>query len=102
MVSNFRQKYSRYLPVLEPTPAKAVRKSSLAKESDRTSRNNDRKKGNSDSLTKRRSTMNSRGAYDEAEVLRMVLEQSKGENATDAAENGNKKGKRNRDDSSDE
>ena len=46
--------------------------------------------------------MNSRGAYDDAEVLRMVIEESKGDNATNGSENGTRKGKRNRDDSSDE
>ena len=102
MPSKHRQKYSRYLPVLEPAPAKSARKSSYSKDSDRASRNNDRKKGNSDALTKRRSTMNSRGAYDDAEVLRMVLEESKGENTTHGSESSNRKGKRNRDDSSDE
>lgn len=97
-----RQKYSRYLPVLEPPPAKPTRKSSFPKEPDRTSRNSDKKKAGTDAFTKRRSTMNSRGAYDDAEVLRMVIEQSKGDNATHGSDNGNRKGKRSRDDSSDE
>ncbi|KAL9079440.1 MAG: hypothetical protein Q9157_001694, partial [Trypethelium eluteriae] len=96
------QKYSRYLPVLDPPPAKPTRKSSFPKEPDRGTKNSDKKKANADAVTKRRSTMNSRGAYDEAEVLRMVIEESKGENRTRGAENGNRKGKRNRDDSSDD
>ncbi|KAI9683281.1 MAG: hypothetical protein M1822_006146 [Bathelium mastoideum] len=96
------QKYSRYLPVLEPPPAKPTRKSSFPKDSERTSRNSDRKKGNENSFTKRRSTMNSRGAYDDAEVIRMVIEVSKGENATQSSNSSNRKGKRNRDDSSDD
>jgi hypothetical protein len=48
--------------------------------------------------TKRRSTMNSRAAYDEDEVLRKVLEESKTEGQA-STENGSRKGKRNRDDS---
>lgn len=42
--------------------------------------------------------MNSRAAYDEDEVLRKVLEESKHEGAVPASENGNRK-KRSRDDS---
>lgn len=48
--------------------------------------------------TKRRSTMNSRAAYDEDEVLRKVLEESKTEGQA-STENGSRKGKRNRDES---
>ena len=46
--------------------------------------------------------MNSRGAYDEAEVLRMVIEESKGDKTAHGSENSNRRAKRNRDDSSDE
>ncbi len=46
--------------------------------------------------TKRRATMNSRAAYDEDEVLRKVLEESKFEGQA-GTENGSRKGKRNRD-----
>lgn len=42
--------------------------------------------------------MNSRAAYDEDEVLRKVLEESKHEGAAPPSENGNRK-KRSRDDS---
>jgi hypothetical protein len=42
--------------------------------------------------------MNSRAAYDEDEVLRKVLEESKHEGLTDASENGTRK-KRSRDES---
>jgi hypothetical protein len=47
--------------------------------------------------TKRRSTMNSRAAYDEDEVLRKVLEESKVE-GSGSTESGSRKGKRHRDD----
>lgn len=48
-----------------------------------------------DNLTKRRSTMNSRAAYDEDEVLRKVLEESKG----DLPNSSDRRAKRGRDDS---
>jgi hypothetical protein len=51
-----------------------------------------------ESFSKRRSTMNSRAAYDEDEVLRKVLEESKNEGTAPQSENGNRK-KRSRDDS---
>lgn len=51
-----------------------------------------------DSFSKRRSTMNSRAAYDEDEVLRKVLEESKNEGPALPSDNGNRK-KRSRDDS---
>ena len=38
--------------------------------------------------------MNSRAAYDEEEVFRRVLEESKGNNGTENSSNGNRKGKR--------
>jgi hypothetical protein len=47
---------------------------------------------------KRRSTMNSRAAYDEDEVLRKVLEESKTEGSV-VADGGSRRGKRVRDDS---
>lgn len=43
--------------------------------------------------------MNSRAAYDEDEVLRKVLEESKTEDAVPSTDNGSRKGKRSRDDS---
>jgi hypothetical protein len=47
--------------------------------------------------TKRRSTMNSRAAYDEDEVLRKVLEESKTEGQGSTVD-GSRRGKRGRDD----
>ncbi|KAI9694364.1 MAG: hypothetical protein M1820_008964 [Bogoriella megaspora] len=94
------QKYSRYLPVLEQ--AKTARKNSLAKDLDRASSNNDKKsKATADVATKRRSTMNSRGTEQDEAILQMVLEQSSRENAV-RSNNGARKAKRARDDSSDE
>lgn len=46
--------------------------------------------------------MNSRQAYDEEETLRRVIEESKGENETGHSITGSRKGKRSRDDSSEE
>jgi len=93
------QKYSRYLPVYDQQHGKKARKSSVSKETvSPSSRHNDRNPRSSvDSLGKRRSTMNSRAAYDEDEVLRKVLEESKHEGAP-PSEGGNRK-KRSRDDS---
>ena len=50
-----------------------------------------------ESFTKRRSTMNSRAAYDEDEVLRKVIEESKGE-GTKSIDGSTRKGKRSRED----
>ncbi|KAF2631518.1 hypothetical protein BU25DRAFT_332235 [Macroventuria anomochaeta] len=93
------QKYSRYLPVYDQQHGKKARKSSVSKETvSPPSRHNDRNaRASVDSLGKRRSTMNSRAAYDEDEVLRKVLEESKHEGAP-PSENGTRK-KRSRDDS---
>ncbi|KAH6643555.1 hypothetical protein C7974DRAFT_438477 [Boeremia exigua] len=93
------QKYSRYLPVYDQQNGKKARKSSVSKETlSPSSRHNDRNpRASVDSLGKRRSTMNSRAAYDEDEVLRKVLEESKHEGAP-LSENGTRK-KRSRDDS---
>ncbi|KAF2439272.1 hypothetical protein P171DRAFT_134751 [Karstenula rhodostoma CBS 690.94] len=93
------QKYSRYLPVWDQQHGKNVRKGSLSKESDKATKDKDRlSRASVESFSKRRSTMNSRAAYDEDEVLRKVLEESKHEGAVPPSENGNRK-KRSRDDS---
>ena len=92
------QKYSRYIPVYDQQHG-TNRKSSVSKDSDKQSgRDKDRSsRASVDSFGKRRSTMNSRAAYDEDEVLRKVLEESKHEGAP-ASENGTRK-KRSREDS---
>lgn len=102
MVSN-SQKYSHYIPVVgnKVSSKHTARKSSLSKEPDSRSSKDKEKpsRASVEAFTKRRSTMNSRAAYDEDEVLRKVLEESKGEGGTGESENGTRKGKRNRDDS---
>ncbi|KAL5115320.1 Histone deacetylase complex subunit [Pleosporales sp. CAS-2024a] len=98
MTSPKGQKYSRYLPVYDQQHGKA-RKSSLSKDPEKTpGRDKDRhSRASVDSFGKRRSTMNSRAAYDEDEVLRKVIEESKHE-GPQTSENGNRK-KRSREDS---
>jgi hypothetical protein len=99
LTSCHRQKYSRYLPVWDQQHGKNARKGSLSKESDKSTKDRDRlSRASVESFGKRRSTMNSRAAYDEDEVLRKVLEESKQEGAVPASENGHRK-KRSRDDS---
>ncbi|KAL1638704.1 Histone deacetylase complex subunit [Diplodia intermedia] len=99
------QKYSHYIPVVgNKVPSKhTARKSSVSKESEsRNSRDKDKaSRASVEAFTKRRSTMNSRAAYDDDEVLRQVLEDSKGEGGATASENGTRKGKRGRDESED-
>ncbi|KAB2580138.1 Zinc finger PHD-type protein [Lasiodiplodia theobromae] len=99
------QKYSHYIPVVgNKVPSKhSARKSSVSKEAEsRNSRDKDKASRSSvEAFTKRRSTMNSRAAYDDDEVLRQVLEDSKGEGGTATSENGTRKGKRVRDESED-
>jgi hypothetical protein len=75
------------------------RKSSISKDADKPSgRAQDRSsRASVDSFGKRRSTMNSRAAYDEDEVLRKVLEESKQEGA--ASSDGSNGKKRSREDS---
>ncbi|KAF1958076.1 hypothetical protein CC80DRAFT_515499 [Byssothecium circinans] len=100
MVSSKGQKYSLYLPVSDQNHGKNARKTSVSKETDsKTTKERERvSRASADSFSKRRSTMNSRAAYDEDEVLRKVLEESKHESPTAAMENGTRK-KRSRDDS---
>lgn len=92
------QRYSRYLPVYDQQHGKQ-RKSSVSKDTERhSSRDRDRNaRASVDSFGKRRSTMNSRAAYDEDEVLKKVLEESKHDGAP-GSEHGNRK-KRSREDS---
>ncbi|KAH0064442.1 hypothetical protein KCU66_g24349, partial [Aureobasidium melanogenum] len=68
------QRYSRYLPVMKPEP-KSARKSSLTKETEsakarREQRESQNRASVESSTGKRRSTMNSRQAYDDEETLR--------------------------------
>ncbi|KAF2279826.1 uncharacterized protein EI97DRAFT_393055 [Westerdykella ornata] len=99
MTDSKGQKYSRYLPFYESVHGKTRRAS--PKDADtRSGREKERNaRPNADSLGKRRSTMNSRAAYDEDEVLRKVLEESKHEGGPAVqSENGSRR-KRSRDDS---
>ncbi|KAI8938760.1 hypothetical protein NX059_004626 [Plenodomus lindquistii] len=105
MTSSKGWKYSRYIPVYDQQQGKN-RKGSVSKDLERQSsvgekergdRNDRNARASVDSFGKRRSTMNSRAAYDEDEVLRKVLEESKHE-GTAASDSGNRK-KRSRDDS---
>ncbi|CAD0010846.1 unnamed protein product [Aureobasidium pullulans] len=76
-----RQRYSRYLPVMKPEP-KTSRKSSLTKETEsakarREQRESQNRASVESSTGKRRSTMNSRQAYDDEETLRRIIEETK-------------------------
>lgn len=99
-----RQRYSRYLPLYPSIEPKSARKPSLVKDSDAKARKEREavSRASVDSLTKRRSTMNSRNAYDEEETLRRVIEESKGEEGTPVPSAGTRKGKRGRSDDSEE
>ena len=95
-----RQRYSRYLPVVEPRSSEASKKKVITREPEsRSSREADAKGGVLQANGKRRSTMNSRAAYDEEEVFRRVLEESKGNNGSDGTKSGSRKAKRTRDES---
>ncbi|EON65674.1 hypothetical protein W97_04913 [Coniosporium apollinis CBS 100218] len=104
MTDHKGQRYSRYLPVWEQQhPKHSARKTSVSKDADKNPRDKDKTtgRGSVDSITKRRSTMNSRAAYEEDEMLRKVIEESKHEGDGVKTENGNRKGKRSRDESED-
>ncbi|KAF2015603.1 hypothetical protein BU24DRAFT_461841 [Aaosphaeria arxii CBS 175.79] len=102
MTSSKGQKYSRYLPVYDAHHGRNARRASLSKEPEnKNTRDKDRiSRASAESFSKRRSTMNSRAAYDEDEVLRKVLEESKNEGGKAPSDNSssNRK-KRSRDDS---
>ncbi|KAG9646475.1 hypothetical protein KCU95_g18991, partial [Aureobasidium melanogenum] len=96
------QRYSRYLPVMKPEP-KSARKSSLTKETEsakarREQRESQNRASVESSTGKRRSTMNSRQAYDDEETLRRIIEETKDDSESTPAV---RKGKRGRDDSED-
>ena len=98
-----RRRYSKYLPVTEAEAPKPVRKQSFqgdgisrsAKSAlGKTNRSNGDTQGE-----KRRCTMNSGSAWDEDEILRRALEESKGMSHNDGSANGTRKAKRGRDES---
>lgn len=85
--------YSRYYPVYDEVHNENADESSASKDPERhSSRENDRNaRASVDSFGKRRSTMNSRAAYDEDEVLRKVLEESKHEGTAPSTSSNRKK-----------
>jgi hypothetical protein len=92
----YSQKYSRYLPVVNKS--KSHRKSSISMDWE-TKRETERALRAAET-TKRRSTMNSRAAYDDDEVLRKVLEESKVDGVENPSETEtSRKGKRAREES---
>lgn len=96
-----RRLFSLYLP-LYPNLQKSARKGSVSRESDakaKKEREQASRASVESSTTKRRSTMNSRQAFDDEETLRRVIEESKVENEASASVVGSRRGKRGRDDS---
>ena len=92
------QKYSRYLPVqAEPSPP-ASPEPSPRDGSLRKGKEGRAPRVSAEALAhKRRSTMNSRdAAYDEAEQLRMAIEESKREGGASSIGNGSRRNKRSR------
>ncbi|KAI1623108.1 hypothetical protein EDD37DRAFT_458401 [Exophiala viscosa] len=88
LTRNPRTKSSRYLPIPETTSAR----SSPLSSNPEVPRKKDSKNKQQSESTKRRATMNSRGAYDEDEMLRRAIEESTRSTGT--------LGKRTRDDDS--
>jgi hypothetical protein len=97
--TSYRQNFSHYLPVWLKSHPKSARKSSVEND-DKKKQTDKERSGRASALpeSKRRATMNSRAAFDEDEVLRKVIEESKAEQQA-STEGGSRKGKRNRDDS---
>ncbi|KAF2087094.1 hypothetical protein K490DRAFT_65959 [Saccharata proteae CBS 121410] len=103
MTSPNGQRYSKYRPVVGSPPAKSShRKSSLSKEPEsRSSKDKEKPRASVEASAKRRSTMNSRAAYEDDEVLRQVIEESKSEGVAAVSESGTRKVKRAREESED-
>ncbi|PNY28114.1 histone deacetylase complex subunit cti6, partial [Tolypocladium capitatum] len=96
------QKYSKFLPIHGPSRATS-RATSIAKEGTRSPRHGSSKPSRPNSASqaaaKRRSTMNSRDAAYDDELLRRVIEASKEDVPNDTAESTSRRGKRGRSDS---
>jgi hypothetical protein len=92
-----RQSYSIYLPVNAKHASKSHRKSSTSKEAE-TKAKDKSKVSRAEALASRRLTMNSRSAYDDEEVLKRVLEESKNDGVVAAGEGAARKAKRGRED----
>lgn len=89
---------SLYLPIAPSSPAVSSRASSR----DTSKRVKDPKSRSNDSAAniKRRSTMNSRdAAYDEEELIKRAIEESKEETKSNGDESAKRRGKRSRSDS---
>ena len=95
------QKYSRYLLVQEELSARATPDPSPKDGSSRKGREGRAPRASAEALAhKRRSTMNSRdAAYDEAEQLRMAIEESKREGGAPSISTGSRRNKRSRSES---
>lgn len=89
LTKELRHKSSRYVPIIETISARSSPLSSTAE----LPRKRDSKSKQQSESTKRRATMNSRGAYDEDEMLRRAIEESREMGTL---------GKRTRDDGSEE
>lgn len=98
-----RQRYSRYLPIVEPASTRTPRRTSTHEDGNsRSSKEADSRPALANmSSAKRRSTMNSRAAFDEEEMIRKAIEESKGDGPAASGGNGQRKSKRARDDESD-
>ena len=100
-VRDYRQKFSRYLPVQEETSPPPSPPPAAEEPSSRKSKKSKASRLNADiAAGKRRLTMNSRdSAYDEAEQLRRAIEESKKEVGATSGEISARKGKRGRSES---
>ncbi|MCJ1416470.1 hypothetical protein MMC32_002808 [Xylographa parallela] len=103
MTGDNGQKYSRYLPVQDELSPRASPEPSPRDGSSGKGREGRAPRASAEALAhKRRSTMNSRdAAYDEAEQLRMAIEESKREGGAPSIGTGSRRNKRSRSDSED-
>lgn len=101
--SAIRYKYSHYIPVVDAAERSSSRTKSITKEAEsRSSRERDNRSGSQKNLMpngKRRSTMNSRAAYDEEEMIRLAVEESKGNGTNASSASLKRRSKRTRNDS---
>lgn len=92
-------KSSLYTPVAAP-PSPLPPSPSPPRDNSKNTRDKKSKSSDALSASKRRSTMNSRdAAYDEEELLRRAIEESKGQDKSTVEGSGSKKSKRTRSDS---
>lgn len=94
--------FSRYLPLSQKGASKPINRfgAPTTEREARSKRDRERSLRNFvENSTKRRSTMNSRAAYEEDEMLRKVLEESRADGIPVVSEGSFRKGKRGRDES---